>query len=73
MSGNFHHPKDGRGQRRVTVNGNEVKFVLWADVKRGVVCYCPQPLRMTRNGEVYTRTLRGSVVIEPTGGGDGLT
>jgi hypothetical protein len=72
MSKHFHHARDGRGARRVTVNGNEVAFAIWADVKRGAVCYCPQPLRMMRNGEIYTRTLRGSVVVEPVGGSDGL-
>lgn len=66
MIDHIHHPGDGRGRRRVFVNGNEVERARWADTKRGVVCYTPLPLRLMRNHrDVYTRLLRGQVTVEP--------
>lgn len=66
MNDHFHHPGDGRGRRRVFVNGNEVPRAIWADIKRGLVCYTPVPMRLMRNRrELYTRLLRGQVTVEP--------
>jgi hypothetical protein len=66
MSDHIHSPFDGRGRRRVFVNGNEVERAIWADLKRGLVCYAPTPMRIKRNSdELYTRTLRGQVTVEP--------
>lgn len=65
MSDHIHRHSDGRGQRRVFVNGNEVKRCVWADTKRGRVVYTPYPVRMRRNSdEIYTRMLRGQVTVE---------
>ncbi|ECH2877677.1 hypothetical protein GFV06_09680 [Salmonella enterica] len=62
----FHCVGDGRGRRRVFVNGNEVKSCVWADVKRGVACIHPHPLRIhkRKRSEVYSRKLRGEIIIE---------
>lgn len=66
MIDHIHHLGDGRGRRRVFVNGNEVERAIWADTKRGIVCYMPKPPRLMRNRrEVYTRQLRGQVTVEP--------
>ncbi|HCL6635064.1 TPA: hypothetical protein N2Q63_004708 [Citrobacter freundii] len=63
---NFHYVGDGRGKRRVFVNGNELKSCIWADVERGIACICPHPLRIHRRkrDEVYSRKLRGVITIE---------
>ncbi|WP_312910957.1 hypothetical protein [Stutzerimonas nitrititolerans] len=37
MIEHFHHWNDGRGVRRVFVNGNEIQRVIWADIKRGLL------------------------------------
>lgn len=62
----FHCVGDGRGRRRVFVNGNEVKICVRADVKRGVACIHPHPLRINKRkrSEVYSRKLRGEITIE---------
>jgi len=63
----FHHWNDGRGKRRVFVNGNEVLNVRWADTKQGIVVYAPRPYKVKRpeGDEVYTRRLRGVVTVVP--------
>ncbi|HEF0061357.1 hypothetical protein FDW86_14070 [Citrobacter sp. wls828] len=62
----FHCVGDGRGKRRVFVNGNEIKRCVWADVKRGIACFLPHPLRVhkRKREEVYTRKLRGVITVE---------
>ena len=61
----FHSVNDGKGNRRVYVNGNEVNRVLWANVEQGLVCFHPYPYRIDkRKGEVKTRLLRGEVNVE---------
>ncbi|MDD0985794.1 hypothetical protein [Pseudomonas shahriarae] len=62
----FHHFEDGRGRRRVFVNGNEVSHVKWCDTDKGIAIYCPLPLRLKRpsSDEVYTRRLTGVVTVE---------
>lgn len=65
MPDSLHRPSDGRGPRRVYVNGNEVEHVLWCDTVRGLVVFAPYPVRIKRLGdELYTRRLRGSVTVE---------
>ncbi|MEE4341457.1 hypothetical protein V2J66_07510 [Pseudomonas alliivorans] len=61
----FHSAGDGRGYRRVFVNGNEITQVLWCDTEAGVVVFAPQPMRVKRTArdEVYTRRLRGRVTV----------
>lgn len=65
MSDSFHHWNDNRGVRRVFVNGNEIQSVIWADTKRGVIEYMPEPVRVhkVRRDELYTRKLRGRVEV----------
>ena len=65
-SSSFHHYSDGRGRRRVYVNGNEIERVIWYDTVQGIAVYVPQPARVKKPGcdEVYTRRLRGRVTVE---------
>lgn len=69
---NFHHFSDGRGSRRVFVNGNEIKQVIWADVDRGVLLHHPLPLRLhkRKHDEIYSRKLKGAITVEFTEGGN---
>lgn len=61
----FHHYNDGRGRRRVYVNGNEIERVIWCDTAQGIAVFSPYPYRINpERGEVYTRRLRGSVTVE---------
>jgi hypothetical protein len=61
-----HTPNDGLGPRRVFVNGNEVSRVTYANTESGVVRFHPYPYRINhRKCEVYERTLRGTVRVEP--------
>ncbi len=70
----FHSVNDGKGDRRVFVNGNEVKRVRWANVEHGIVCFHPYPYRMNnRKRELYTRLLRGNVRVEMINGLDKQT
>lgn len=60
----FHHFNDGRGKRRVYVNGNEIERVIWCDTALGIAVFCPLPLRTNRRrDQVYTRRLRGTVTV----------
>lgn len=64
----FHHFNDGRGIRRVYVNGNEVERVVWCDTSQGIAVFAPYPYRTNQAGtEVYTRRLRGTVTVERVG------
>lgn len=62
----FHRHADGRGPRRVFVNGNLVEGVLWCDTAAGVCVYAPRPVKAKRpdREEIYTRQLRGIVTVE---------
>ncbi|MDC3739656.1 hypothetical protein KDL21_01295 [Pseudomonas syringae pv. syringae] len=66
----FHSVGDGRGLRRVFVNGNEIDNVLWCDTAVGIAVYAPKPVRAKRPAreEVYTRRLRGQVSVFYNGG-----
>ena len=60
----IHTHYDGRGLRRVFVNGNEIEQVICADTKRGVVIYAPEPIRIAKGKDyVYRRKLRGLVTV----------
>nr|DAI67089.1 MAG TPA: hypothetical protein [Caudoviricetes sp.] len=63
---NFHRVGDGRVKLRVFVNGNELKSCIWADIKRGIACIHPHPLRIhkRKRDEIYSRKLRGVITIE---------
>ena len=61
----FHHYNDGRGKRRVYVNGNEIERVVWCDTSLGIAVFCPFPFRVDhRRDQVYTRRMRGTVTVE---------
>jgi hypothetical protein len=62
----IHKPSDHMGARKVFVNGNEIDGVIYADTIKGVVEFCPMPLRIhkTKKDCVYTRKLRGKVEVE---------
>lgn len=58
-----HYAGDGLGPRDVFVNGNPIRHVVYANPTKGVVEFAPLPLRVKRNGEIYTRKLRGNVTV----------
>ena len=61
----FHHFNDGRGKRRVYVNGNEIERVVWCDTSQGIAVFSPYPYRIKHTGdEIYTRRVRGVVTVE---------
>ncbi|MBF4433211.1 hypothetical protein ERJ77_01610 [Vibrio anguillarum] len=61
----IHTPRDFRGGRHVFVNGNEIRYVIYADTKKGIVKYHPHPVRLKKGSDVvYTRTLKGLVTVE---------
>ena len=66
MTQHIHRPYDGRGNRRIFVNGNEVRNVFYANEKKGIVKFYPRPLRVKKPecDEAYSRTLKGSVKVD---------
>lgn len=63
----FHYRGDGKGQRKVFVNGNLINCVIWANEEKGLVCFNPHlklSKRSKRRGQFYTRILRGCVTVE---------
>ena len=68
MSEHLHSPYDGKPNRRIFVNGNEIRNVFYADEKKGIVKFYPRPFRVKRPecDEAYSRTLRGVVTVEFT-------
>lgn len=58
-----HYAGDGLGPRDVFVNGNPNNHVVYANLAKGIVEFAPRPLRVKRNGEIYTRHLRGTVTV----------
>ena len=66
MTQHIHMPYDGRGNRRIFVNGNEVRNVFYANEKKGIVKFYPRPLRVKKpeGDEAYSRTLKGSVKVD---------
>ena len=64
-----HYAGDGLGPRDVFVNGNPIRHVVYANLVKGVVEFAPHPLRAKRNGEIYTRHLRGTVIVNFRQGG----
>ncbi|MEC8822931.1 MAG: hypothetical protein VX673_03060 [Pseudomonadota bacterium] len=51
----------------VYVNGNKIDGAFYADTERGIVKFYPQPPRIKKpeRDQIYTRTLRGNVTVEP--------
>lgn len=44
----IHRPDDGKGPRRVYVDGEQVRNVVYADTQRGLVHYHLSPVRLNR-------------------------
>lgn len=60
-----HTPDDGRGARRVTVNGKPVERVVFADTRRGIIRAYRHPLTMDKHRKrALTYTRRGKVEVE---------
>ena len=62
----IHRAGDGLGPRDVTLSGEPIAYVVYADVKHGVVKVvgCPAVWDKQR-GRVVTKTLRGVVAVTP--------
>ena len=62
----IHEVGDGRGQRRVTLDGVEMKFVVYADERKGIAVYHDDPPQIDRTGECFIeRTANGKVEVTP--------
>lgn len=65
MDVNVHYRNDGRGRRRVLLNGREMSRVVYADTRKGVVRYYPEPIRIHKHGKrAILKTRRGKVEVE---------
>lgn len=64
----IHLAGDGCGHRMILVNGIEVNHVVYANEENGVVEFVPYPVRAKRDGNAYTRKLRGKVEVIFLGG-----
>lgn len=59
-----HVPSDGRGNRKVLLNGKELRNVVYADTERGVVRFFDEPPKMhKRKRRIITRTRHGVVEV----------
>lgn len=63
MNGHIHTPGDGRGRRRVLVDGREVKRVVYANTVTGEVRHYEDPIRIV-DDEPVTHSMRGHVEVE---------
>ncbi len=61
------HTPDGRGLRRVLLNGEkELRGVVFADTARGIADVIREPVTICRrDGRVITSRLRGRVEVLP--------
>ncbi|SDF69775.1 hypothetical protein SAMN05216571_101262 [Onishia taeanensis] len=63
-SDHIHVPEDGRGPREVFVDGHKIDKVCYADTRRGIVDYYPQPIKVDKWGKrVISRRMRGRVEV----------
>lgn len=60
----IHFVGDGKGKRKITIDGNEVGYVTYADTEKGVLVFHPHPIEVKPNGDIRSRTLRGRVEVE---------
>lgn len=59
-----HTPDDGRGLRKVFLDGEEVRMAVFADQKRGIVDRYRQPLKIhSRDERLITERLHGRVEV----------
>lgn len=60
----IHTPDDGRGPREVYVDGKKLDKVFYADTRRGIACYYPQPYKTDRwRKRILSRQVRGRVEV----------
>ena len=59
-----HYVGDGRGRRKVLLDGKELDCVIGADTKRGAVLVAEVPIRVIE-GEIATVELQGVVEVVP--------
>jgi len=64
MAEHIHTWDDGRGHRRVFVDGKEMNRVRKADTKRGRVWYVPYPVRVNAKFEAVEKVRKGKVTVE---------
>ncbi len=66
MDPSVHTPGDGRGLRRVFLNGVEVKRAVFADTRNGVVRFHDDPPKVHKyRKRLIERTAHGDVVVVP--------
>ena len=62
----IHTPMDGRGVRKVLLDGKEIGNVVYANTKKGIVRVHPEPLKLDKHRKrVIEKTLRGKVEVLP--------
>ncbi|WP_312964583.1 hypothetical protein [Stutzerimonas kunmingensis] len=60
----IHHPDDGRGVRKVFLDGEEIKMAVFADQQRGIVDRYRQPLTIDKRSQSFiTERLHGRVEV----------
>lgn len=60
----IHTPDDGRGRRKVILNGKELKNVVFADTRKGKVRFVDDPPKVHKHKKrVITRTKYGTVEV----------
>lgn len=60
----IHHPDDGRGVRKVLLDGQEIKMAVFADQQRGIVDRYRQPLTIDKRSQsLITERLHGRVEV----------
>ncbi len=61
-----HIAGDGRGARKVLLNGKEIGHVIYADTSRGVVRFIDNPPKLHKHGKrLIERTRHGVVEVFP--------
>lgn len=64
----IHEPSDGKGARRVLLNGEEIGRVVYADERKGFVRIHDNPPKLDKyKKRIIERTLHGAVVVLPKG------
>ncbi|WP_228711915.1 hypothetical protein [Acinetobacter sp. FDAARGOS_541] len=51
----FHSVGDGKGRRRIYVNGNLINHVIWANEEKGLICYMPYPFKVNKKKIEFIR------------------
>lgn len=67
-AGHIHFPDDGRGPRRVFIDGKEYKFCIWANLKTGRAVIYKDPLTVVGRGRrerLLRRTVHGKIEVLP--------